>query len=115
VPLFGRQTVAGGLAKIEVTGRSCRVAWTSEERSPSVVPKLSRGNGLLYVYTNQEIPGGTDAWYLTAVDWRTGETAWKVRTGFGPAFDNAWAPITIGPDVTYVSTFGGLIAVRDAR
>jgi len=112
--LVGGKTVPGGLARIDVTPDGCRTAWTSEERSPSVVPKLSRGNGLLYVYTKDAHEAGLDAWYLTAVDWRTGRTAWEVRTGFGPAFDNAWAPITVGPGVTYVSAFGGLIAVRDA-
>ena len=44
---------------------------------------------------------------------RTGKTVFKVHTGNGIPYDNAWAPITIGPDVTYVSTFGGLLAVRD--
>jgi hypothetical protein len=111
--LVGGKTVVGGLTKVSVGPEGCGVAWTSAERSPSTVPKLSRGNGLLYVYTKDAHPAGVDAWYLTAVDWRTGETAWKVRTGFGVPFDNAWAPITVGPGVTYVSTFGGLVAVRD--
>lgn len=111
--LAGGKTVVGGLTRVDVTEGGCRVAWTSEERSPSVVPKLSRGNGLLYVYTKEANDLGLDAWYLTAVDWRTGKTAYKVRTGFGVPFDNAWAPITVGPDVTYVSSFGGLISVRD--
>jgi len=34
--------------------------------------------------------------------------------GTGPAYDNNWAPITIGPDGTaYVVVFSGIVAVRD--
>ncbi|MDQ1703759.1 MAG: hypothetical protein QOF18_125, partial [Frankiaceae bacterium] len=83
--------------------------------SPSVVPKLARGNGNLYLYSPTRQASGIDAWYLTVVDWRTGRTVARIHTGDGPAYDNAWAPITIGPDGTaYISCFGGLIAVRDA-
>ena len=113
--LVGGKTVVGGLAKVDVTATGCRIAWTSAERSPSTVPKLSRGNGLVYVYTKDANELGIDAWYLTAIDWRTGKTVFKVHTGNGVPYDNAWAPITIGPDVTYVSTFGGLLAVRDGK
>jgi hypothetical protein len=116
-PVLGRETVAGGLAKVDVLpkGKGCRVAWTSTEHSPSVVPKLSRGNGLLYVYTHEEAGAGIDdAWYLTAVDFRTGRTAYKVHVGDGPIHDNAWLPVTLGPDGSaYVGLLGQLIAVRD--
>jgi hypothetical protein len=104
----------GGLTKVVVGRHGCRVAWTNPVLSPSVVPKLARGNGLLYLYSPQPTAPGVDTWYLTVVDWRTGRTVARVRTGTGPAYDNAWAPITIGPGgVAYVSCFGGLIAVRD--
>jgi hypothetical protein len=116
-PVLGRTTVAGGLAKVEVLpgGKGCRTAWTSTEHSPSVVPKLSRGNGLLYVYTHEEAAAGIDdAWYLTAIDFRTGRTAYKVYVGDGPIHDNAWLPVTLGPDGSaYVGLLGQLIAVRD--
>lgn len=57
---------------------------------------------------------GIDAWYLTAVDFRTGERRWRTLTGTGPAYDNNWAPITIGPDGTaYAGVFNGIVAVRD--
>ena len=116
-PVLGRETIAGGLTRVDVLpgGRGCRVAWTSKEHSPSVLPKLSRANGLLYVYTHQESGAGIDdAWYLTAIDFRTGRTVWKVHVGDGPVNDNAWLPVTIGPDhAVYVGLLGALIAVRD--
>jgi hypothetical protein len=114
-PVLGRETIAGGLAKVDVRPGGCRIAWTSAEHSPSVVSKLSRGNGLIYTYTNQESAAGIDdAWYLTAIDFRTGRTAYKVYVGDGPLNDNAWLPVTIGPDHSvYVGLLGALVAVRD--
>ena len=77
--------------------------------------KLSRGNGLLYTYTHNEVAAGMqDEWYLTAIDFRTGRTVFKVYVGSGPLYDNAWLPITIGPDKSvYAGLLGQLIAVRD--
>ena len=36
---------------IDADGEGCRKVWHSDEISPSLVPKLSLGNGLVYVYT----------------------------------------------------------------
>lgn len=118
-------SVVGGVARIDVeparahgpgtagTPR-CRTVWTSAERSPSTVAKLSVPSGLLYLYTKEPRPDLIDAWYLTAVDARTGRTVFKVLTGTGKWFDNDWAPVTLGPDGTaYVGVVGGLVAVRD--
>jgi hypothetical protein len=83
--------------------------------SPSVVPKLARGNGLLYLYSPHPVAPGIDEWRLTVVDWRTGRTISEITTGRGVPYDNAWAPITLGPNGSaYISCFGGLIAVRDS-
>jgi len=114
--MFGR-TGAGGVARVDLDddGEGCHVVWQSGEVSQTAVPKLSLGNGLLYLYT--KLPGApwwTDAYYLTAVDFRTGETVYGVLTGTGLGYDNHWAAITIGPDGTaYVGTLRGLLAVRD--
>ncbi len=114
--MFGR-TSAGGVARVDVdeSGDACHVVWESAEISQTTVPKLSLGNGLVYLYTKlRDAPRWTDAYYLTAVDFRTGETVFRVRTGVGLGYDNHWAPVTIGPDGTaYVGTLRGLLAVRD--
>jgi hypothetical protein len=108
-------TQPGGVTKVVVGRHGCHVAWTSSVVSPSVVPKLARGNGMLYLYSPHPVAPGVDEWRLTIVDWRTGRTVAEVATGRGTPYDNAWAPITLGPNGSaYISCFGGLLAVRDA-
>jgi hypothetical protein len=108
------QLQPGGVTKVEVGARGCRVAWHSTVVSPSVVPKLARGNGLLYLYSPHSVAPGLDEWRLTIVDWRTGKTVGEVTTGRGAPYDNAWAPITLGPrGYAYIACFGGLLAVHD--
>ncbi|WP_424214975.1 hypothetical protein ACN20G_24550 [Streptomyces sp. BI20] len=113
--LLGK-SVVGGVTRVDVRpdGSGCDTVWQSAIRSPSTVPKLSTGNGLLYFYEKQPSVWGIDAWYLTAVDFRTGERRWSRLTGTGALYDNNWAPITLGPDGTaYVGVFNGIVAVRD--
>ncbi|MEO5876768.1 MAG: hypothetical protein ABIS86_14705 [Streptosporangiaceae bacterium] len=108
-------SVVGGMTRIDVTSHGCRKAWTSKERSPSTVAKVSVPAGLVYAYTKEPRTDGVDAWYLTAIDFHTGRTAFKVLTGTGKYFDNNWAPVTVGPDGTaYVGVVGGLVAVHDS-
>ena len=93
------------------------VVWESDEAAATVVPKLSAGNGLVYVYTrvqNDDIPDCAVAWYFTALDFETGETVYKVLTGTGRNWNNSYGPITIGPNGTaYVGVFNGLVSIAD--
>ena len=125
--LSGGSTVAG-LTRIDVVkkkpkkgrkGRKrkerakfrCRTAWTSAERAPSVVPKLSLSNGLVYTYSRPLRSDGIDAWYLTTLDFRTGRTVYRRLAGTGIGFNNNSAPVTLGPDGTaYVGVLGGVVA-----
>ena len=52
--------------------------------------------------------GSDDPWYLTALDFETGETRWKRLAGEGLGFNNNYAPITIGPQgrTTWASLAG---------
>ncbi|HEX9695043.1 MAG TPA: hypothetical protein VGB64_01865 [Actinomycetota bacterium] len=105
-----------GLARVDFDAgaSSCTVVWTSAERAPSVVPKVSLANGLIYTYTKDPQPDSTDAWYFTAIDFRTGATVYKIRAGLGLGFNNNYAPVTLGPDGTaYVGVLGGLAAISD--
>jgi hypothetical protein len=109
-------STAPGVERIDLDadGRGCRRVWRSEERSPSVVPKLSLENGLVYLYTKDPDPNRDDPWYLTALDFRTGRTVFERLAGRGLGYNNNYAPITLGPDGTaYVGALGGLVALRD--
>jgi hypothetical protein len=95
------------------TSFACRTVWTSDVRAPSVVPKLSAANGLVYAYTKPVRADGLDAWFLTALDFRTGRTVFSRLAGSGFGFNNNWAPVTLAPDGTaYVGVLGGLVAFR---
>jgi hypothetical protein len=106
-----------GVTRVDINPdySGCRVVWESREASQTTVPKLSTGNGLVYLYTRLDgTPDSTVAWYLTAVDFRTGKTVFKILTGTGREWNNNYAPITIGPDGTaYIGCYRGIIAVKD--
>ncbi len=106
----------GGIVRVDIRDdeSGCDTVWESNEHSTSVVPKLSLGSGLVYFYTFMQQSDGENAWYLTALDFETGETVFKILTGAGRQFDNNWAPITLAPDGTaYVGTSVGIVAIRD--
>ncbi|KRB76451.1 hypothetical protein ASE01_15930 [Nocardioides sp. Root190] len=113
--ILGRAT-PGGFARVEVdpdTG-TCSTAWTNEIAAPTSVAKASLANGLVYAYTKKSSPWGVNAWYLTAMDARTGRLAFEVRTGIGILFNNNYAAVTLGPDSSvYVATLAGMVRVRD--
>ena len=114
--MAGRAT-PGGLARVDAdpdTGE-CSVGWRSDEVAPTSVAKVSLATGLVYAYTTRESWWGVSAWYLTAIDARTGETAFSVRTGTGTLFNNHYSAVTLGPDGSaYVPTLGGMVRVRDS-
>jgi len=106
-------TTSPGLTRVDVDFEAgvCRTVWESAERAPSVVPKLSLANGLVYTYTKPPNPDGEDPWYLTALDFRDGRTIYRRLAGEGLGYNNNYAPVTIGPDGTaYVGALGGLVA-----
>ena len=110
------RTTSPGLERVDL-GRDgrCRSVWRSQEIAPSVVPKLSLETGLVYTYTKPPREDGTDAWYLTALDFCTGRTVYSRLAGVGLGYNNNFAPVTIGPDGTaYVGALGGLVRLADA-
>jgi hypothetical protein len=103
-----------GFARVDVEGGRCRTVWESDESAPSVVPKLSLGTGLIYTYTKEPREDGEDAWYFTAIDFRTGRTVFKRLAGVGLGFNNNWAPVSLSEDgAAYVGALGGLVRLAD--
>jgi hypothetical protein len=106
-------STAPGIARVRVGRDSCGTMWTSQETAPTSVPKASLANGLLYVYAK---PAGVaeDPWYFTAVDVRTGRTAYRRLTGTGPQWNNHYAAIYLGPDeAAYIATMAGVVRLED--
>lgn len=113
-PLADDELTAPGLTRIDLRRRGgelrCKTSWRSFERAPSVVPKLSLRNGLVYTYTKPEPEAN---WYLTAISFRTGKTVYRRLAGTNTYFNNNYAPVTISRDGTaYVGVLGGLVAFR---
>jgi hypothetical protein len=108
-------STAPGVERVDLDadGTGCRRVWHSDEHSPTVVPKLSLTNGLVYVYTKD--PGDEDdPWYLTALDFETGRTVFKRLAGQGFGFNNNYAGVMLGPDGSaYVGVLGGVVMLRD--
>jgi hypothetical protein len=107
-------TTRPGVERVDIKrgGDGCRTVWKSSEISPSTVPKLSLASGLIYLYTKPK--GMPDAWYLTAVDFRTGKTVWRRLLGTGLLFNVHYAGLTISPrGVLYSGVLGGTVAVAD--
>jgi hypothetical protein len=107
-------TTQPGLARVDFTpsGR-CTVAWTSNEVAPTSVAKASTATGLLYAYTKPKNALLTDAWYLTAIDMRTGRTVFSQLTGTGPGYNNHYAAIFLRNGDAYIPTLTGLVRVHD--
>jgi hypothetical protein len=109
------KTTTPGLERIDVTASGCQKVWHSDEIAPSVVPKLSLANGIVYTYTKLPNPDNDDGWYLTALDFATGKTLWKALAGEGLGYNNNYAPVTLGPDgAAYVGVLGGLVRLADS-
>lgn len=118
-PALGRG-FPGGFARVDAVGtgsdRTCEIAWTSDEIGPSTVPKVSLATGLVYSYTVRPNRWGVQAWYVTAMEAATGETAFSVRVGTGTMFNDHGAPVTLSPDGSlYVPTLAGMVRLRDGQ
>lgn len=107
-----------GLARIDVLPeeKRCVHVWTNNDVPSTGVPKLSTATGLIYTYTQLLNVPVDRAWYLAAVDFRTGKTVYMVRLGTGDMKHNYYATVDIGPDGTaYQGVVGGMIAVMDGE
>ena len=110
----GGHTTQPGIARVDFTpGGQCTVAWTSQEIAPTSVAKASTATGLLYAYTKPRNALLTDAWYLTAIDMRTGRTVFSQLTGTGAGYNNHYAAIFLRNGDAYIPTLTGLVRVHD--
>jgi len=107
-----------GLERIDIRpdGKGLRVVWVNDEVRSVTGPKLSTKTGLIYVSERQDDLNSVDAYYWTAVDFRTGKVVWRKLAGAGVAWDNYWSLPALGRTGTfYVAEYGGLAAVREGK
>jgi hypothetical protein len=114
---FPRSRPTPGLTRVDIVRHgddsyTCKEVWSSSERGICVF-KLSLGSGLAYTYWRSEgCPITT--WYLTAIDFATGETAYKVRVGTGLGYNNWAGALFLHPDgALYSTTIFGLVRIED--
>ena len=93
---------------------SCKEIWASGEKGICVF-KLSLGSGLAYMYWRSETCPIT-AWYLTAIDFVTGETVYKKLVGTGLGYNNWAGALFLHPSggIVYSTTIFGLVQIQDA-
>jgi hypothetical protein len=116
--VFPRSYPEPGLTRVDTTRGddgtySCQQMWASGEKGIGVF-KLSLGNGLAYMYWRGE-GEPLASWYLTAVDFQTGETVYKKLVGIGPGYNNWAGALFLHPDggTAYSTTLFGLVMIRD--
>jgi len=106
-----------GFARVDVNpdGSGCTKVWENHDaRAPTVVPKLSARTGLIYTYTRPPDPSGSQGYYWTAIDFRSGQTVWNRFAGAGLLFNNNYAGLALGPNGSaYLGVIGGMVSLRD--
>lgn len=108
--VLGRTTSRG----IAAVGTDCTVRWTLEIDVPSGAPAVSTDDGLAYAWTKRHSWLGVDAWYLSAVELRSGRLVWARRVGLNALYDNRGGSVVLGPArAAYAPVLGGLVRVAD--
>jgi hypothetical protein len=115
-----------GIARVDVdpNGKGCNNSQPVWKNDNVIVMdeamKLSTRTGLVYAVTRKydtegyESPG-LSVFYLSAIDFRTGEVVWERMMGTGWNFDG-FSAVYLGPNGTaYIGQYGGVVAVRDTR
>lgn len=104
-----------GFARIDVRPdlSGCDLVWENYAVRAGSGAKLSLGSGLIYVHELLQDTGWVNAWYVTALDFRTGERVWRRYAGSGKQWDNAMLTLSVGPDGLLTS--GMLLGVLGAR
>jgi len=107
-----------GLARVDLIRNedgsyTAETIWTSPVRGINVF-KISLGSGLVYTYWRDESER-VGTWYLHAVDFETGEVAFRQKTGTGQGFNNWAGALFLHPDggVVYTTTIFGLVRMAD--
>ena len=107
-----------GLARVDVRadGSGCDLRWENDSVSGHVPPRLSTGDGHVYLYSRRRgTPDDVHAWYLTAVDFDTGEPVSELFIASGRGVDNPMLSVDFWPDGVLVAGIrNGIVTLRDS-
>lgn len=108
---------SAGIARVDVSAAGkCSLGWTNDDVVLTSAPRVTLGDGLVLGWTKRPSWWGVSAWYLTAIDARSGRHVWSVRTGTGMLSDNLGSdPVVTPGGRVVVGVRGGLVAVGDRR
>lgn len=115
---FPRPHPIPGLTRVDARRQqdgalTCGEVWASAEKSLGIV-KLSLATGLAYMYGPDDTPDAT-GWYFIGIDFSTGHTAFRRRSGIGHGFNNWQGALFLHPTngALYTTTIFGLVMMRD--
>lgn len=116
---FPRPRPVPGLTRVDARREpsgdyTCREVWASSEKSIGIV-KLSLASGLAYMYGPDDEPDAT-GWYFTAIDFHTGRTVFRRRSGIGHGFNNWQGALFLHPTngAAYTTSIFGLVMLHDS-
>ncbi len=107
-----------GLVRVDIREdeSGCDVAWSNRDIRSTNTVRLSTGSGLIYVVAQDTSVPIVDAWYLTAIDFDSGETVNQTLIGAGFFYKQLFMPGAIGPDGSfYQGVLSGIVRVRDVE
>ena len=109
------QDTQTGLIRIHVHEdlSGAEIVWENYDLKASTTPVLSTANGLIYSYCVKKGIKGSDAWFLSMVDWETGKTVYEYWAGSGKDFADMLQPVVIYDGAFYIGTKTGLLLIRD--
>ncbi len=106
-----------GLARVDVREdlSGCDCVWEDYTISSQVPPRLSIGDGHIYLYSHiRNQPWYVHAYYLTAIDFETGQVDSEVFVASGKRMDNPMLSVDFWPGGVMVGGVrNGIVTLRD--
>jgi MYXO-CTERM domain-containing protein len=107
-----------GLARVDVSEdySDCEIVWQDDTISSQVPPRLSTGDGHVWLYSHRrDEPEDVHAYYLTALDFETGEVVSETFVASGKRMDNPMLSVDFLPGGVMVGGVrNGIISVCDS-
>ena len=111
------QSTNKGLIKVRVRDdlSGGDIAWENYDLKASTTPLLSTATGMIYSYCVKEGSNGSNAWFMSMVDWETGKTVYEYWVGSGSNFPDNLQPVVVYDGAFYIGTKKGFLVIRDRK